>query len=162
MEILTKTEVAVAKGEMYRAHLRTPELADEAKCEMFIRTPAETTSVHCHLIAQFSGELAAKASLRESCTVSASGAALSRFNVNRNHADSATIVVRSSPTLTASGTRLDILDFGGGKKGETGGDAASQVGWIAKYGTVYILRITSKAAANEGSIRLTWREHEEA
>ena len=127
LEVLSKSAVAVEEGKIYHSHLRTPELADNAVCEMFIRTPAESATVHCHLIAQFSGELAAKASIRESCTVSASGATLSRFNADRNHGDSSTMSVRSSPTLTASGTRLDIFDFGGGKKGESGGDSKSGI-----------------------------------
>jgi len=159
LEVLPVVAAAIEEGEVYRAHLRTPEMAENAEVEMFIRTPS--SSVHCHVIAQFSAELAAQASLRESCTVSASGSLLTPYNVNRNKGDSSTVSVRSSPTLTGSGTRLDIFDFGGGKKGETGGDAQSQVGWIARYGTVYILRIRSCAGANNGSIRLTIREHAE-
>jgi len=157
LQTITEEGAAIEDSDVYHSHLRTPVMADGDKVEMYIKVPAAT--VHTHLVAQFTGELAAKASIRESCTVSASGSALNVLNANRNEGDSSTISVRSSPTLTASGTRLDILDFGGGKKGESGGGAGSEFGWILRYGTIYILRITSAAGSNEGSIRATFRDH---
>jgi len=158
LKTITEEGAAIEDGNVYHAHLRTPVMADGDTVDMFVRTPA---TVHCHMITQFSAELAAKASIRESCTVSASGSALTAFNANRNEGDSSTISVRSSPTLTASGTRLDILDFGGGKKGESGGDSKSSFGWVLKKGTIYVVRIKSAAGANEGSIRVMLREHAE-
>ena len=145
-------------GNHYEAHIRTPVLGDGDTAEMFIRTP--DTSVRCHFIASFSAELVAHADILESATVSLSGSVVPFFNNDRNYSNGSDVAVRSSPTLITSGTRIDALDFGGGKKGESGGLGGSRNEWILKQGTVYILRMLSEAADNHGVIKAAWYEHE--
>ena len=78
------------------------------------------------------------------------------FNDNHNSANSSTIAVRSSPTLTDSGTLFDHFIIGGGKNGNDGGDAVG--GFVPKSDAIYTVRITSDKDANKGAIRLEWGE----
>lgn len=122
---ISHIENEVHDGKHFQTHLRTPILADEAVVEMYFKVP--DTAVRLHCVTAFTSELAAYCSVRGSATVSLSGSVLTIFNTDRNSTNASTAHARSSPTLTASGTRIDALDIGGGKKGETGGFSGSHV-----------------------------------
>lgn len=158
LEVIQRIEAKVHGGLYHHAHLRTRVMGDGDTCEMYFKTP--DTTIRCAAIISFSAELAAWASIRESATVSLSGSVLTAYNANRNLSSTALAIVRSSPTITASGNRIEALDFGGGKQGQTGGDATSRIPWVLKQGTVYIFRVTSLAAANSGVIEVGWCECE--
>ena len=144
----------VHDGNHYKAHLTSTVLIDDATVEMYVKAP--DTAVRIHAYASFSSELAGKAEIRESATVSLSGSVLTVFNSNRNSSNTSTVSVRSSPTLTASGTQLSFYHIGGGKKGEDPGSEEAKAGWILKQGTIYILRYISSAAANEAEIGISF------
>jgi len=145
----------VHDGDFYKAHLKSPTLAaDSGTVSMYFKTPDSAIRIHAY--PAFSSELAGCAELRESATVSASGSSLTVFNANRNSSNTSTASVRSSPTLTGSGTRLRHYNIGGGAITNSGGGVADKAGWTLKQGTIYILRFTSIAASNEAIIDISF------
>lgn len=140
----------------YQAHIDSPTLGDGDSFEMYFKTP--DSAKRCHTVIVFSGELGGVGELRESATVSLSGSVVTIFNNDRNSSNESTAAVRSSPSLTASGTRLDHFHIGGGFQARNGGAAGSRMEWILKQGTIYLFRYTSIAAANEAGIEVAFYE----
>ena len=151
---INKLHGDVHDGDHYKAHLTSTVLADNDTVEMYLKAPDSTVRIHAY--ASFSSELAGKAEVRESATISASGSALTIFNSNRNSKNTSTVSVRSSPILTASGTQISFYHVGGGKKGEDPGTVAAKAGWILKQGTIYILRFISSAGSNEAEVGVSF------
>lgn len=153
---LAEPHARIHAGQHYEAHINSPTLADGDSVEMFFRTP--DTSVRCHAVVAFSGELGGVGQVRESATVSLSGSVVTIFNNNRNSSNESTAAVRSSPTLTSSGTQLGHFNVGGGFQGRDPGESGSRQEWILKQGTIYIFRYTSIAATNEAEIEVAFYE----
>lgn len=141
----------------YTAHINAPTLADGDTIEMYFKAPDST--VRCHVIAAFSSELGGVAEVRRSATVSLSGSVVTIFNSDHNSSNTSTAVVRSSPTVTASGTQFSHFNVGGGFQGRDPGEADSRHEFIAKQGTIYILRYTSIASSNEAEIEVSFYEN---
>jgi|GEM_PF-3539691 len=151
---MDKAHADVHDGDFYKAHVKSPTLGDTDVIEMYFKAPDSTVRIHAY--PAFSSELAGNAELRESATVSLSGSVTTIFNVNRNSSNTSTAAIRSSPTLTASGTRLRYYNIGGGSITNSGGGVADKAGWILKQGTIYILRYTSITASNEAVIDVSF------
>ena len=152
--VFTKEQFATRQGRYYHAHIDTPELADGDSCNMYFKAPP--ASVTAYMIVRGNLELAGEIKMFRSSTVSLSGSVVTVFNDEHNSPNSSTVAVRSSPTLTDSGTQFDHFLIGGGKNGNDGGDAFG--GFVPKYDTIYTVRITSDKAENKGEIRLEWGE----
>jgi len=153
---INKLHGDVHDGDHYKAHLKSPTLGDGGTIEMYIKAP--DSAVRIHAFAGFSGELGGIAEIRESATVSLSGSVLTVFNSNRNSSNTSTVAVRSSPTLTASGTQISYYHVGGGFQGRETGAVKAEAGWILKQGTIYILRYISATAANEAEVSVSFEK----
>ena len=156
--VFTKEEYATRQGNFYHAHIDTGALGDGDSAELYFKSPA--SSVTCYMICGGNLELAGALYMFRSSTVSLSGTVVTVFNDDHRSANSSTIAVRSSPTLTDSGTKFDHILIGGGKRGNTGGDAKGA--FVPKADTIYTVRITSLAASNSGDIRIEWGENPNA
>ena len=156
---IDKVHAEIESENHYEAHINSPTLGDGDTVEMFFRAP--DTSVRCHAVVAFGGELGGFGEIMESATVSLSGSVVTIFNNDRNSNNEATAQVRSSPTLTASGTQISHFHVGGGFQGRDPGEASSRVEWKFKQGTVYIFRYTSIAASNEAEIEVAFYEKDE-
>ena len=152
--VFNKEQYATRVGRYYHAHIDTPELADGDSCELYFKAPP--SSVETYMVVQGNLELAGSIALFRSSTVSLSGSVVTVFNDEHNSLNSSTVAVRSSPTLTDSGTQFDHFIIGGGKRGNTGGEGVGA--FVPKHGTIYTIRITSDAGSNKGQIRLEWGE----
>ena len=127
-------------------------------CEALFRTPDSAISCHCTVKVDTIG--AANFQMREGVTVTASGTVVTAYNAQRSGGNAATAVIRSSPTLAASGTVLPVsLRTGGGEKKSAFGDiGSSREEFILKNDTDYALRITSWADGNEMIVTVGWYE----
>ena len=152
--VFNKEQYATRVGRYYHAHIDTPVLSDGDSCELYFKAPP--ASVTSYVLVRGNLELAGAIFMFRSSTVSLSGTVVTVFNDNHNSANSATIAVRSSPTLTDSGTEFDHFLIGGGKNGNDGGDAVG--GFVPKSDSIYTVRITSDKADNKGEIRVEWGE----
>lgn len=156
-DILVTTGLIHAKvhdGKVFRSFANFLSIDDNATREMYWKAPDST--VRCHVTVAFESELAGEGTVRETPTVTLSGTLITPYNQERNSSNTATVITRSSPTFTGSGTLLDLVKCGGGKKGEIGGINEGE--FIAKQGTIYLFRFTSKAGSNEAVIRANWIE----
>lgn len=156
---MSKPHAEIHVEKHYEAHINSPTLGDGGTVEMFFRTP--DTSVRCHAVVAFGGELGGIGELRESATVSLSGSVVTIFNNDRNSSNESTAQVRSSPTLITSGTQFAHFHIGGGFQGRDPGESGSRVEWILKQGTIYIFRYESVAASNEAEIEVAFYEETE-
>lgn len=153
---LAEPHAMIHVGKAYHGHINSPTLGDNASFEMYFKTP--DSSVRCHTVVMFGGELGGVGEIRESATVSLSGTVVTLFNRDRNSDNESTAVIRSSPTLTASGTQLAHFNIGGGFQGRDGGSGGDRYEWISKQNTIYIFRYTSVAATNEAEIGVDFYE----
>jgi len=147
----------IHEGKFHTAIVKFESLGDAGIGDLYFKAP--DTTVRCHVFGYFATEGLAEFAVRRSATITASGSQITSYNNDHNSALSATAIVRSSPTITASGTLVGLTQAGGGKgSGVYGGSAGSRIEFIAKQGTIYIFRITSRAATNDGTITLEWYE----
>ncbi len=147
-----KVHAKIEEGKAYHAHINSPTLADTETIEMYFKAPA--SPLECHSVVTFGGELGGFGEIREGATVTLSGSVVTIFNRNRNSTNTSTAAVRSSPTVTASGTQLAHFHVGGGFQGRDGGNIGDRFEWPLKFGTIYIFRYTSIAGSNEADIAL--------
>ena len=155
--IIDTAHAKIHDGDSYEAHINALNLGDLDTIEMYFKPP--DSAVRCHTVVCFSSELGGVGELRESATVTLSGSVVTIFNNDRNSSNESTAVVRSSPTITASGTQLSHFHVGGGFQGRDPGESGSRQEWILKQGTIYILRYTSIAASNEAEVEVSFYEN---
>ena len=79
-------------------------------------------------------------------TFSAPGTAATFFNRNRNVAGSPTTTIFTTPTVTATGTKLSGWIIGSGQK--AGNATKDSIEWDLKANTEYLYRITAQVASN--------------
>ncbi len=124
---------------------------------MYFKCP--DSSIRVHLIPGISADNEGDFELRESATVSLSGTVMTVFNRDRNSSETSTVLVRHTPTVTASGTQLALTRIGStGFKESAGGMSASRREWILKQGTVYLMRFTSENNDTEATLEADWYE----
>ena len=66
------------------------------------------------------------------------------------------MAVYLAPTVTAVGTLLSGWIIGSGTRG--GGAQRDSLEWDLKANTVYLVRLTAKAASCDAALRLQWYE----
>ena len=153
---MDKVHAQIEAGKHYSAHINSPTLGDGDSVEMYFKMP--DSAVRCHTVVTFGAELGGVAEIRRTATVSLSGSVVTVFNDNHNSSNETTMTVRSSPTLTGSGTQVAHFHVGGGFQGRDGGDAGSRREFIGLQGTIYIARYTSIAGSNEADIGIAFYE----
>jgi hypothetical protein len=149
----------IHEGLSYSAHINSPVLGDGDSFEMYLKMP-DSPGIRYHTVISFSGELGGIAELRRSASVSLSGTVVQIFNDDHNSSNVPTMTIRSSPSLTASGTQFAHFHVGGGFQGRDGGESGSRREFIGQQGTVYIARYTSIIAANEADINVSFYEED--
>ena len=150
--VMNSPHAKIHDGDDYEAHINSPTLGDGGTVEMYFKPP--DTAERFHIVVAFGGELGGIAEVRRSATVSLSGTVVSIFNSDHNSENTTEVTVRSSPTLTGSGTQIQHFHVGGGFQGRDPGESGSRREFIAKQGTIYIFRYTSIAASNEAEIEV--------
>ncbi|HDY86788.1 MAG TPA: hypothetical protein ENH82_01585 [bacterium] len=124
---------------------------------MYFKSPDST--IRIHLVPGVSADNEGDFELRESATVSLSGTVITIFNRDRNSSEVSTVLVRDTPTITASGTQLALTRIGStGFKESAGGSSAGRREWLLKQGTVYLMRFTAENNDTEVTIEADWYE----
>ena len=143
------------EGDLY-SYCEVTDLGNGASRNILIRTISTTKIAHIFLVVQT--ELETGLFLYEDTIVSNNGTDVVEQNRNRNSANTATIVVSHTPTVSNDGTLLCVKHWGSGR-GAGGGDR-SENEWLLKTGANYLLRVTNATANNnQVSIELIWYEH---
>ena len=135
--------------------------ADEAVIEVRIQTPNSTRWAHMEI--HMEAALAATASLWANTTKThVSDNALTLLNKNFNSTNVSGLTVCHTPAGSQAGT-ADLMQYIGSAttsgKGDSGGSTSSRGEFILQQNTAYLLKLTSRAAANALSIILDWYEH---
>lgn len=82
----------------------------------------------------------------EDTTISDDGSSENVINMNRDSAKLSNTFVFQAPTVTGVGTELFNVSFPGGeKKDSTSGSGGTQLGWILKPSSNYLIRITNQS-----------------
>ena len=140
------------------AHHRFPLVGSGAYAKMYFKSPA--SGPKCHTVASFSVEGQSEVEIREGATVSLSGTALTAYNRLRKSTVTSGVAARHTPTITASGTRLEAAQYGGGDGPRSFGGEGGSNQWVLLSGTVYLFRVISEAASNDIIIDINWDEIE--
>jgi len=133
----------------------TATLGNGATQDILVVTP--NTTKWAHLIGLVTSSGLATVTFYEGATVSNAGAATTEVNRNRNSTNTAGVVVTTGPTVTGTGTAIFSQSSGAGQN--VGGEVRGENEFILKQNTIYLLRITSAAAANVVNYILDWYEH---
>ncbi len=95
--------------------------------------------------------------LYEGTTVTANGTLQTGYNFNRNFSNS-TLSVYTSPTVTTTGTQINIAMIIGSKQNGGVGES-SGTEWVLLPSTNYLVRITNNSGgASNVSVRVEWYE----
>lgn len=94
--------------------------------------------------------------LYEAPTTSANGTQQTVHNRNRGSTNTPSATVWLGPTVSAEGVLLSSWIIGSGNKG--GGSSRGSLEWVLKPSTVYLIRMTAKAANNDACMRLQFYE----
>jgi hypothetical protein len=113
--------------------------------------------VYPHAIISASCGLAYALEFFEAPTTTANGTAVANVNHNRNSTKTSDLTVTHTPTVTAAGTAIAPVQYMGGNENKAAGGAnRASVERILKPSTLYLARITSRAAANPCSLSIEW------
>lgn len=94
--------------------------------------------------------------LYETPTTTVDGTPQTAYNRNRNSATVPNMQAYLGPTVTAVGTLLSAWIIGSGTRG--GGATRDALEWDLKANTVYLVRLTAKAASCNAALRCQWYE----
>lgn len=94
--------------------------------------------------------------LYETPTTTGDGTPQTAYNRNRNSATVPNMAVYLAPTVKAVGTLSSGWIIGSGTRG--GGAQRDSLEWDLKANTVYLVRLTAKAASCDAALRLQWYE----
>lgn len=90
---------------------------------------------------------------------STGGTAFVPVNRNRNYPDASNVAMVMNPTVTATGTVLDVQFMPGGVGKKSGGGDAQSLEFVLKPLTNYLIRMTNvNGTAHAGHIVLEWYE----
>ena len=140
---------AVERGILFRSSFGA-QLGNAETGTVLIRTGANNV----HFNYEISAKGIATYDFREGATISASGTLLPTQNKNRGNTSTILTTVRSSATVTESGTLLTQ----GALDKYSGGAEPSMNYWVLKSSTDYILRVVSGASGNECVIKIGLQE----
>ena len=118
-------------------------------------TPASPDIV---LFAEITTSLAAELRFFENTTIGAGGTTRIPFDVNRRTQNTADIVIKENPVITADGTQLTAVSFGFTGQGNSSVGSTGGGGQILANSEDYLLRLTSLAAGNIVDVSLTLQE----
>lgn len=98
--------------------------------------------------------------LYEGPTITVAGTLMTAHNMNRNNAETASLIVRYDPTITVDGTKLwqTRLGVSGNLFVATGGGSSSRNEFILKKNTSYQMKFTSIADNNLVWVNFIWYE----
>lgn len=126
------------------------DLGNGATRDILIVVPDEEgegqTQKLYHLLGMVSVEAETTIRFYEGPTFSAAGTAIDVFNRNRNSSNADLLAVTYGPTITGTGTQLQVDKLGSGKS--IGGTASRQEEWLLKNNTAYLLRVTNDTTSN--------------
>lgn len=117
---------------------------------LFTAPPAKTA----HLFIKIAGDAKGYWTLFEAPTTSA-GTTATPFSRNRVITGTPDSTVITTPTVTDTGTQIDINVFGSGEK--SGGESRNEDEFVLNAGTKYLLRINAVNVLDTG-IKLNWYE----
>tara|TARA_R110000764_G_scaffold36736_1_gene81952 strand:+ start:20741 stop:21325 length:585 start_codon:yes stop_codon:yes gene_type:complete len=156
--IIDALHANIHRGIMYTASMQGAVLSDGV-LEIILQVGAD------EFHAAFNGAVSQNmiAQIYEGVTFSAAGTSLPCFNRDRESANTATMAITHTPTLTLDGTLMtDIFIPGGAKSTASGGTAASFNEWELAPNTDYLLRISntvvSPASAGHAGIDVEFYE----
>jgi len=140
----------VHEGKLFGAGYYSSSVANNGAINVLLQTPVGTTA-HVYLKVNVGGDAVFRAF--EGTTVSAAGTAITPIDHNRETANTATITVTHTPTITDDGTQLwEEFIPGGTSSGGGGGGGGSHPGAVAttlseqiilKADETYLLRLTN-------------------
>ena len=94
----------------------------------------------------------------ENPAIDAAGTALPSFNNHRNVADTAGATAFKDTTTTSDGTLLLSIRLAAGDLGKSGGIIERNNEIILKQNEDYIIKVTTDAINNEGTLLMEWYE----
>jgi len=126
---------------------------------MTIVTP--DTTKWAHMVALFSSEAEAYYEVYEGAAAGTGGSVLTARNNNRNSENTSGLVITLGVTPGATGTLLFAHKLGSGTNPSQSSPGESSRGSeiILAQDTIYLVKMTSGAADNAISYRLSWYEH---
>lgn len=86
------------------------------------------------------------------------GSTATSYNKSRGSANTTGLVIKTTPTITSTGTRIWSEKSGGAVGAASSISGADGLEWILKVSTTYLLRLTSQSASNAYSMGLNWYE----
>lgn len=128
-------------------------VANSAYAEMFLANPAGNFPHLRHFNATID-QGAGTVHVYEGATASSPGTPNGISNLNRNSANTPSLVITLAPTITVQGTIIDTRMITGVKKEGGSGDEGYPHEWILKQGTNYVIRVTNNSGATS-DINLT-------
>lgn len=165
LEIIPSEHAKIHDGKMFEFTHATADgagLTDNATLDVLLSVNAST---YPHLIiGMFLGGLG-QGYFYESPTISSNGTEITPKNKNRSSVNVSGITVYHTPTVSDVGTELFSgrwLGTSSGPSGKinSGGEGFSQREWILKPSTLYLLRITARAADLQAHHNLVWYENQ--
>lgn len=151
----------IHEGSHFKAGYSNTAMDTNDTLAVLFITPNTTTWAHWTLTSQVTS--AAVLQVFEGPTSSANGTAVTRFNRNRNSADTSVVRVYHTPTFSANGTKLAEKWIGasGGLPHSvgTGSEFRGDSEIILRQNTKYLLLLIAKDDAMKGAIGGDWYEH---
>lgn len=161
--IIDPEHYQIHEGKVFYITRYVSSVSNGASSDILMAVPA---SLYPHLRAYIvtANDAPMRVFLYEGATTSDDGTGMTGYNLNRNSANTASTVVTHSPTVTGTGTLLDISlipDTGGGLFSPGGGAGSSDLPteWILKPSTKYLIRVTNDSgSATAVDFQIFWYE----
>ncbi len=167
VNVISEEHKIIHDGHGYVCSTLTTGILNGATAERLIRVPAGV-SPHLRKFTTAITSAPCTIELFEGATITAPGTLVDTFNANRNSTNTASTLIYANPTISADGTRIDVVLLpeiatggGGGPGGGTGGSQGPDVGeeWILKPATDYIIRLTNNSGAScDANCHMFWYE----
>lgn len=142
------------EGESFGACFADDALADTEQINLLIKPQATT---YPHMLYHVTCPSAFTIQLYKDVSATVDGSAVKVLNHNQNMDVSANTLIYHTPTIASTGSLMEQYYIGGGSQ-RAGGSNRSEGEWILKPEVNYLLRVTSRANGNSGSVVLDWYE----
>lgn len=143
----------IHEGESYVATYFTSGVGSGSNVD--VRVLAPDTSTRIHMLASAFGSVEFEFLIYEAGNVTV-GTDLDAINRDRNSANTATIEIAHTPTVTTTGNLIWNGRFGAGVK--SGGEIRGENEFILDQNGTYLFRVTSRAASNSITMTFNWYE----
>lgn len=153
----TISELKIHDGLLFAGGYYDSSVADNGDIELLIDVPS-TTEVVASMFVRVGGD--AVLTVFEGTTVSANGTTITPTNLNRSSANSPSVNMYHTPTVTGDGTQIFESYSPGGSLGfSAGGEGALETGFFAAN-TKYLCRLTNiSGVANPLQLTIRFYEH---